>query len=341
MSGTETSERTENDPIAITVRELVLRIQVSRRVIPVFAAAGLALAVAAWLLLPRTYTSETTILPSSGEDASALPGGLLSMAGSLGIRVPGASVPESHLFPAILKSERVLRDALAAPVDPSDPGSGTIYDRVADTGVRAEARMEATIARVREEILRVGLDEETGIVRVTVAMDDPRLAHRTAGVLVSGLEQYLATERNARSRHNLEFVTQRREDASGELAAAEARLRDFRDRNRRIANSPELMLAEGRLLRELRVQEEVFLELTRQMEIAGIEAEKSTPILEVLDPPTLHHVPRSPKLPILIGIGGLVGLLLGTIAAALLDSPRLNLRAMFSTARLLLRGGRA
>ncbi|HMB68386.1 MAG TPA: hypothetical protein VKU85_03715, partial [bacterium] len=146
--------------------------------------------------------------------------------------------------------------------------------------------------------------------------------------------------RNARSRHNLEFVTQRRDEAAAELAAAEARLRDFRDRNRRITNSPDLMLAEGRLLRELRVQEEVFLELTRQMEITGIEAEKSTPILEVLDPPTLHVVPKSPKLPILIGIGGLVGILLGTIAAALLDSPRLNWRALFSTARLLW-GGRA
>jgi uncharacterized protein involved in exopolysaccharide biosynthesis len=200
--------------------------------------------------------------------------------------------------------------------------------------------MEATIARVREDILRVGLDEETGIVRVTVAMDDPHLAHRTAGVLVSGLETYLATERNVRSRHNLEFVTQRREEASAELAAAEARLRDFRDRNRRITNSPELMLEEGRLIRDVRVQEEVFLELTRQMEIAGIEAEKSAPILEVLDPPTLRLVPRSPRLPILIGIGGLVGILLGTIAAALLDSPRLNPGALFSAVRLL-RGGRA
>jgi uncharacterized protein involved in exopolysaccharide biosynthesis len=289
-------------------------------------------------MLPRTYTSETTLLPSSGDDAMALPGGLLSMAGSLGIQVPGAAVPESHLFPAILKSERVLRTVLSAPTDASDPGSGTIYDRVVDTGVRPEARMEATIARVREEILRVGLDEETGIVRVTVAMDDPALAHRTAGVLVSELERYLATERSARSRHNLEFITLRREEASAQLAAAETRLRDFRDRNRRITNSPDLMLEEGRLFREVRVQEEVFLELTRQMEIVGIEAEKSTPILEVLDPPTLHVVPRSPKLPILIGIGGLVGILLGTIVAALLDSPRLNLRAIFTTARLLWSG---
>jgi uncharacterized protein involved in exopolysaccharide biosynthesis len=334
------AETTEKDPIAITVRELVLRISVSRRVIPLFAAIGLALAVTAWLLLPRTYTSETTILPSSGEESSALPGGLLSMAGSLGIRVPGASVPESHLFPAILKSERVLKKVLAAPVDPADPRSGTLYDRVANTGVRPEARMEATIARVRQEILRVGLDEETGIVRITVAMDDPHLAHRVAGALVSELEDYLALERNARSRHNLEFVTQRRDEAAAELAAAETRLRDFRDRNRRIANSPDLMLEEGRMIRELRVQEEVFLELTRQMEITGIEAEKSTPILEVLDPPTLHVVPKSPKLPILIGIGGLVGILLGTIAAALLDSPRRNLSALFSTVRLLW-GGRA
>lgn len=326
-----------DDPIAISVRELLQRISASRRVIPLFAAVGFAAAVAAWLLLPRTYVSETTILPSSGDDSS-IPGGLLSVAGSLGISVPGASAPESHLFPAILKSERIVKEVLTAPIDPADPGGGTLYDRVADSGVREEARMEAAIARVREEILRVGLDEETGIVRITVSLDDPLLANRTAALFVSGLESYLGTERSAQSRHNLDFITGRRDEASAALATAEARLRDFRDANRRIANSPDLMLEEGRLTRDVRVQEEVFLELTRQMEVARIEAEKAAPMLEILDPPTLHHVPQSPKLPILLGVGVLAGILLGTLAAALLDSPHLGPGALLRSVRLLWSG---
>lgn len=330
---------TQYDPIAITVRELIQRIAASRRVIPLFAGLGLVAALAAWLLLPRTYVSETTLLPS-GDDSSTVSGGLLSVAGSLGIRVPGASLPESHLFPAILKSERILRNVLATAIDPTDPARGTLYDRVVDLDVREPVRMERTIARVREEILRVGLDEETGIVRITVALHDPVLANRAAGIFVSELESYLRNERNARSHHNLEFVTQRREEASAELAAAESRLRDFRDKNRRITNSPDLMLEEGRLIRDVRVQEEVFLELTRQAEVAGIEAEKAAPVLEILDPPTLHHAPRSPKLPILVGVGVLVGILVGTILAALLDGPRLNPGAVLASVRLLW-GGRA
>jgi uncharacterized protein involved in exopolysaccharide biosynthesis len=329
-----------SDPIALSLRELVQRIAAARRLIPVGAAFGLVVAVAAWVVMPRVYVSETTILPSSGEESSSLPGGLLSVAGSLGIRLPGASVPESHLFPAILKSERIVRHVLAAPVDPGDPARGAVYDHVADPGKSEPVRTEAAIARVRQEILRVGLDEETNIVRIIVAMHDPVLANRVADVFVAELESYLMEERNARSRHNLEFVTQRRDEASAELAQAEARLRDFRDRNRRIANSPDLLLQEGRLIRDVRVQEEVFLELTRQMELAGIEAEKATPILEILDPPTLRHVPRSPKLPILVGVGVLAGILLGTLAAAAMDSPRLNPGALLASVRLLW-GGRA
>jgi uncharacterized protein involved in exopolysaccharide biosynthesis len=326
------------DTPSIDLGELVARIVAGRRILPLCAGAGVALAVAGWQLLPRTYVSEATRLPSTGDDASSMPGSLLSLAGTLGLSVPGGAVPESHLFPAILKSERVLRGVLQSPVDPGDLARGTLFERVADDRAAESVQMELAVETVRREILRVSLDEETGIVRVGVRMRDPFVAQRTADVLVTKLEEYLARERSARTRRSQEFVESRRTEAEAELRGAEKRLEQFRDANRRITNSPELMLAEGRLIRDVRVQEEVFLELTRQHEIAKIEAQKAMPIVEVLDPPTLRHAPESPRLPVLLGIGLLLGIMVGSVLAAVRDDARRALPALLSMFRLL--GGR-
>lgn len=324
---------------AISLQELVSRISTSRWIIPACAAVGLAAALAAWIAMPRTYVSEATLLPSSGQESGAMSSGLLSVAGSLGFRLPGGAVPESHLDPTILNSERILRAALLTPLDPDDPAAGRLLDRLAGGDQPAELRLEGAIGRMRHEILRVALDSETGIVRVTVQMNDPDLANRTAAILIGILETYLAQDRHSSQRRNLEFVESRREEAEAALAKAEGRLKDFRDANRQIGNSPDLMLVEGRLLRDVQVQEQVFLEMTRQYEIARIDALKASPILEILDPPTIHHTPRSPRLFVLLGVGLLLGILIGSIAAAVLETPRPGLRSFFSTARALLGRG--
>jgi uncharacterized protein involved in exopolysaccharide biosynthesis len=323
---------------SISLAEIVARLSAARSLLPKFAAAGLVAGLAAWAALPRTYVSEATLLPSTGDETSGLSGGLLSLAGTLGISVPGSAVPESHLYPAILKSERVLKDALSTPLDAANPQAGTILDRL--DGRSSERRVEEAIETVRGQILRVGLDEETGIVRLTVRMRDSRVANRTAEVLLQKLEGYLSHERNARSRRNLDFVASRRSEAQADLARAEDALKEFRDANRKIMNSPDLLLEEGRLLREIRVQEEVFLELTRQHEIAKIEAEKATPILEILDPPTLHYAPESPRLPLLLGVGLLLGIVAGSLVGALLDAGTGSRASQWSMLRLL-RGQRA
>jgi uncharacterized protein involved in exopolysaccharide biosynthesis len=225
------------------------------------------------------------------------------------------------LFPAILKSERIIRDALSTPIGPNREGAATLFDIVADQGDPQDIRMEKAVEKVREEILRVGLDEETGIVRVTVRMTDPEIANRANEIFLGQLTEYLKHERTAQARENREFVEGRYHEAQAELSRNENALGSFRERNRSFNNSPDLVITEGRLYRAVRVQEEVFLELTRQYELARIEEQKATPVVEVLDPPTLHRIPGSPKLPIFAGIGLLAGAFLGSLFAVAFESP--------------------
>jgi uncharacterized protein involved in exopolysaccharide biosynthesis len=135
------------------------------------------------------------------------------------------------------------------------------------------------------------------------------------------LTDYLKHERTAQARENREFVEGRYKEAQSELSKNENALGSFRESNRSFNNSPDLAITEGRLYRAVRVQEEVFLELTRQYELARIEEQKATPVVEVLDPPTLHRIPGSPKLPIFAGIGLLAGAFLGSLFAVAFESP--------------------
>jgi uncharacterized protein involved in exopolysaccharide biosynthesis len=307
---------------SISLSEVVRRLSASRRLVPISAGVGLVIGVLLWAVLPRTYVSEATLLPSTGDEASMGGSNLLSIAGSLGFNLPGAAAPESHLFPTILKSERIIRNALGTSINAADPSQGTLYDIVRNDGAPENVRMELAAERVRHELLRIGLDEETGVVRVTVRMSDPILANRTAEIFLNELSEYLRRERTAQARENRVFVESRRADAGERLSVMEENLRAFRETNRKLSNSPDLLLEQERLIRDLRIQEEVFLELTRQYELARIEEQKATPILEILDPPTIHYAPRNPKLPIFGGVGLLAGLFLGSLIAVVFESPR-------------------
>jgi uncharacterized protein involved in exopolysaccharide biosynthesis len=294
---------------------------------------GLLTSLALWIVLPQTYTSEAAVLPSSRSDVPAA-GSLYGLAGSLGLNL-GNAVPESYLYPPILKSERTIRNVLSAPLRADHPGSPTFFDLLSDSRDPERLRMEKAISFVRREVLSVSLDQMTGTVRISVRMHDPALAEHMAALFVESLESYMRDERTFRARRNLEFVRSRRANAESELRESEQALREFHENNRRIEDSPKLLLAEWRLSRDLRSREEVFLELTRQQELARIEAARATPILEVLDPPTVRIVPDAPKLPILLGIGLLSGAILGSLVAVVLEDLQRARQAGFASLRML------
>ncbi len=315
---------TDRGDDSLTLGEIAQRIAGSRRFVLGAGAAGLGLGLLLALVLPRVYIGEATLLPSSDERATGLDPDLLGFAGRLGMPMPPSAAPESRLFPSILKSDRLLRAALAAPLDSSraagsDGSTATLLDRVSRRPPDDRLRMEKAVARVRHRVLRVSFDEETGIVRVAVRLSDPEEARRTCEILLDELSDFLRTERARRARENREFVASRREEASGALREAEDALRRFRETNRRISGAPDLVLEEARLAREVRLQEELYLELSRQFELARIDEQKATPLVEVLDPPTPRYEPASPRAPIYAGMGMLAGVLFASLAAALLE----------------------
>lgn len=65
------------------------------------------------------------------------------------------------------------------------------------------------------------------------------------------------------------------------LTISENKLKDFREQNRMIAQSPMLLLEQGRLMRQVEILQTVFVEITKQLEIAKIDEIKDAPILNI------------------------------------------------------------
>jgi uncharacterized protein involved in exopolysaccharide biosynthesis len=67
------------------------------------------------------------------------------------------------------------------------------------------------------------------------------------------------------------------------LEKSEDKLKAFREKNRRIGDSPQLLLEQGRLMREVEINSTLYEELKKQHEIAKIEEVKNVPIINVMD----------------------------------------------------------
>jgi uncharacterized protein involved in exopolysaccharide biosynthesis len=93
------------------------------------------------------------------------------------------------------------------------------------------------------------------------------------------------------------------------LRTAEENLRSFREKNRRLLDSPQLLLEQERYGREVQMKSTVLIELIKQLELAKIEEIRNIAIVNVLDParpPVRKERPRRAVNTILAFIGTLL-----------------------------------
>ena len=65
----------------------------------------------------------------------------------------------------------------------------------------------------------------------------------------------------------------------------ENRLKDFREKNREILSSPELLLEQNRLLRNVEIQSQLYITLLSQYELVSIDESEDFSFIEIIDPP--------------------------------------------------------
>jgi uncharacterized protein involved in exopolysaccharide biosynthesis len=322
-----------------------------RRAIALVVAAAVAAGIVLCLVLPRQFRAETTILPSlrvaSDSDAASV-AALRSAAGAMGVSVGVGAQDPSVLFPQVLRSRTLAERVLLREYPVRGGGTRRLLDALGKAGSDSSLRLDAAVRRWRGRVLRLRLDAKSGVTAVSVELQDAALSAAVANACVEELDRFNREVKNAQAGKQVDFISNRLVEVEQQLAAAEDALKQFREQNRQLSGSPQLLLQEARLARDVQLNEQLFLTLKTQLEVARIEEVKNVPLVVVLDRATPPVRPSSPQRLQLLACAGGLGLALG-IALALCQAwleiaseqpPVRALREIFRNDTALLARGR-
>ncbi len=230
------------------------------------------------------YESNIVILPEFGNNASTL-SGLNNLASIAGLNL-GEAVP-TEIYENLVLSEAVLEQVIykkyqtkefSKPVnlveyfeiEPQEPGDKKSEER---------QKFLKIFEALTESKIETKIEKLTKILSITIQMPESGLAADVANAIVESLDNYLRTSRKSFAGQQRFYIEKRISQIKDSLTLAENKLKYFRDRNRIVEQSPNLLMEQSRLMRNVEIQQAVFVELTKQQEIARIDEIKDTPVV--------------------------------------------------------------
>ncbi len=264
-------------------------------------------------LMPVRYRAQTRVIPASlvSEGSGVpIPGSIMNLAQSAGLTsVPGGSDP-SNLIPEIIKSADFTSRILATRFLATGSDSVALID-VLLPETATDHRVAEAHRTLVETVLGSTYDVNSGVTTISAVHADPVFAAALVNGVAGELDAFHLEMQTSQARYESVFISERLDEVESALERAENTLRDFREENRTIATSPQLMLESGRLERELALQQDLFITLKTQEELARIQVLKSVPNLRILEKGSVPYRKHSPRRGIMV----LAGMLIGAAAA--------------------------
>jgi uncharacterized protein involved in exopolysaccharide biosynthesis len=268
------------------------------------------------LLWPKSYRAEARILPNISQSRSS---SLLGLASGMGLSdvLSGLGAMENPVltYPEILTSRGLLLRTVLSPYPPdSNDSTGTILSAIEAKGPTERQRIENGIRQLRR-LSSVGANPRSGLISVSAVTEDSVLSACIVNRMLLELDRFNVETRASQGRATREFIEGRMAEARVELTQAERALTGFRESNLRIGNSPQLLLEQARLEREVGARSELYQLTARQYELARIEEKRDTPTFSVIDP----AVPPVRKFRPQVILNTLIGGITATGLAAMAD----------------------
>ena len=155
---------------------------------------------------------------------------------------------------------------------PSDGGFSTSADKI---------HLENAIEKL-QRLISVS-EEQSGLIVVSVLMEDPALASDITNYIADYVKNFISYEQEKEAVKKKEFIHRQMLSAKEDLSESEFKLTNFIKRNPLALGNPDLQLQQGRLVREIEENQAVYITLRQQYEIAKIEAEEDKLFINILD----------------------------------------------------------
>ncbi len=255
----------------------------SRKFIGIVTGAVTVLAIIISLLLPESFKSTAVLLPDTDKSKlGSLGGGLTDLAAMAGVNVGGeGSIVK--LYPIILKSESVLKAVILTKYQTKEyPDSVDLIQYWKIKEKNPEREYEVALLNLRNG-LDVALDLKTAVLTMSIETAEPQLSADILNTTIRAADKFIRTKRNTNASEQRKWIEARLVEVKEDLSKAENALKDFREKNRSISGSPQLLLDQERLMREMQINSTMYVELKKQYELVKIEEIRTTPIISVMD----------------------------------------------------------
>jgi uncharacterized protein involved in exopolysaccharide biosynthesis len=251
-----------------------------RKLIVLVIGIGTFLSAGISFLQTKQYVSTTVLLPGiDNQSGASVLGGLSGFASMAGL----TPAKYEDLFKDMINSESVLRRVIYARYLTEEFKDSVNLIQYWDISKKTTTLdLEVALKSLRAS-LDVQMETKTKIVRVAVTTDDAGLSAQIANMIVNSLDIFIRSVRTSKASEQRIFIEKRLEEVKKDLEKSENDLKDFRVTNRRVGDSPDLLLMQERLLREVQINATLFTELKKQYEIAKIEEIKNLTLVQVMD----------------------------------------------------------
>ena len=267
------------------------------------------------------YTSTALIRSSSSSNSGVSQAA--GLAAQFGISLPSGQSEQKWVYPEIIKSRTLAKAVLKEKFDTNEFGPQKSLLQILTYGngkpnFSLDTLVILGVGRLLS-MIEVSEDLKTSIVTLKINALEPSLACDINKVLIERLDAHQQNYNKAKTSETKQFIEERIVDTEKELIAAEEDLKTFMDRNRRIENSPALLLERQRLEREVTVLTGVFTVLKQQLETTKIEEVKESDYVVILDSPEVPLKYSKPKKGLLVILAGFLGISLGVVIAFIIE----------------------
>lgn len=246
-----------------------------------------------FFVLSPYYRASVVLLPDTESGSLSFAGQFSEIARFADLS--GISTEIVRLYPAIAASNTVLERVVQKEFKAKDSDAGVNLIQFFEFG---DEEAEEGLFRAVEELrsfLSHEYDSKTNLLTFTLEMTDPVMAADVLNAVIEDLDRFMRSGRATNASERVGWIEERLEHVKDSLTIAEEALRAFRARNRSVSNSPDLLLQQERLRRDVELASTVYIELSRQLELARLEEVNSSPVLHILDsavPPFRKVGPR-------------------------------------------------
>jgi len=305
-----------------------------KRFISIFTGIITIIAIIYSLLATPLYKSHITIYPIGEDAGNSSMGQLQGLASTFGINMGSANFTPFYI-PDIVNSRRLKKQIINNMWETEvfdNPVNLITYWEIDDTTGFSIIKIitglfksneqsdpyykyqEKAIKQLSEQ-LSVSIDDESGLITISLLMEEPQLSADIVNFVAEEVKLYISDEMFIQSSENRQFIESRVAVAKEELSNSEVKLTDFRKEHPLALDTPDLQLQRGRFMRDIEVNQEVFITLRQQYELAKIEELKEAPIINILDEGEAAMEKSKPRRKLIVVSFFIIGIIVSILIA--------------------------